>query len=244
MFAAGPNVSEPGTDLMDQFVQNLLTSADGKEAYLLIFGVLVLCGFGLPLPEDVSLIAGGYLVSQDNAKLIPMMLAGYLGIIVGDTCIHLMGRRLGSRVTQVWPFRLLLSEEKHARVEEYFHRYGQWTVMVARFLPGLRAMTYFTAGTARMKYWRFLLFDGIAALVSAPVFVYLGNYFGDDIDQVIHKARRSQAFALVLVVCVVIVWASLRAARNRIRARQIPPDSPAQVPPPAIEAPHPKTGTQ
>jgi membrane protein DedA with SNARE-associated domain len=220
---------------MDQFVQNLLSNSDGVQAYLLIFGILLLCGFGVPLPEDVSLIAGGYLVSQENALLVPMVAVGYLGIIVGDSTIYFIGRRLGSRVTKVWPFRLLLSEEKHVQVENYFHRYGQWTVMGARFLPGIRAMTYFTAGTARMKYWRFLLFDSVAALISAPLFVYLGYYFGDEIDHVIHLARRSQVFALALVVCVVVVWLSLRAIRNRWKARQEeespqPPVQPPQSP--------------
>ncbi len=217
-------------------------NADGLQAYLLIFGILFLCGFGVPLPEDVSLIAGGYLVSQESAQLLPMIVVGYLGIIVGDTTIYFIGRRLGSRVTQVWPFRLILSEEKHARVEHYFHRYGQLTVMVARFLPGLRAMTYFTAGTARMKYVRFLTFDSLAALVSAPLFVYLGYYFGDDIDHVIHLARRSQAFALALVVAVVVVIFSLRAARNRLRTRQEPPAPPQLVPPPPV-APLPRSET-
>jgi membrane protein DedA with SNARE-associated domain len=234
---------------MDQLIQNLLETSGGWQAYLLVFGILFLCGFGVPLPEDVSLIFGGYLVSQESAQLLPMMFVGYLGIIVGDTTIYLIGRRLGSRITQVWPFRLVLSEAKHARVEEYFHRYGQLTVMVARFLPGLRAMTYFTAGTARMKYWRFVTFDSIAALVSAPLFVYLGDYFGDDIDRVIHLARRSQAFALVLVLCVVVVAVSLRAVRNRLRPPG-PPGAggtagaaPTVSPLPRAEAPHPKTGT-
>lgn len=57
-------------------------------------------------------------------------------------------------------------------------RYSNWVLFVARFLPGLRSPIFLTAGmTRRIPFWRFLLLDGLAALISVPVWVYLG-YFG------------------------------------------------------------------
>ena len=67
-------------------------------------------------------------------------------------------------------------------MEQLFAAHGQKIVMAARFLPGVRAVTYFTAGSARMPYLRFILWDGFAALVSAPVFVWLGFHFGEKLD--------------------------------------------------------------
>ena len=81
---------------MESFLFNLVGSTSGVFAYLVVFGILLVCGLGLPLPEDVSLILGGYLVHSGKAELVPMMVTGYLGIIIGDSMIFTFGRRLGS----------------------------------------------------------------------------------------------------------------------------------------------------
>ena len=69
--------------------------------------------------------------------------------------------------------------------------------MVARFLPGLRAPTYFTVGHSRLPYWEFLFFDGVAALVSAPLWVCLGFWFGDDIQEAAKVAARFSNYVLL-----------------------------------------------
>jgi len=77
-------------------------------------------------------------------------------------------------------------------------------VMIARFLPGLRTPTYFTVGHAKLPFWEFLLFDGVAALVSAPLWVCLGFYFGSNIEEAARAARRFGHLILLAVLVVVL----------------------------------------
>jgi len=188
---------------VEAFVINLLTHTRGIPAYLLIFGVLVACGLGVPLPEDISLVMGGFLSHLGVTRLPVMMAVGFLGILTGDSLIYSAGRRVGSLAEGKGFFARVVTPDKRVKVERLFAIHGQKIVMVARFLPGIRAVTYFTAGSAGMPYWRFIFWDGLAALVSAPLFVYLGYRFGGHLRYLKHRIHQGQAIGLiVLIACV------------------------------------------
>lgn len=201
---------------MESIVAQILEGASGAGAYGLVLIVLLACGLGVPLPEDVALITGGFLVFKGAARLDVMILIAFVGILGGDSFAFMLGRRLGDSLTRRWPFRLIITPAKRAKVEGLFARYGEKIVMAARFMPGVRAVTYFCAGAAGMNYGRFLAFDGLAALVSAPVFVLLGWHFGDKIDWLVGAIRRGQWAVVGVVVAVVGVMLLARLVRRRI----------------------------
>src|SRR5512133_1750015 len=188
--------------------------------YAFVFVVLVLCGFGLPMPEDVVLVTGGVLawLASDletatfgamlaDRGLLVMVAVGLCGILAGDSVIFLAGRSFGARVADFRPLRRVITPEKLEKVEKLMRRRGNVVVVIARFLPGLRAPTYFTAGHARLPYWEFLLFDGAAAMVSAPLWVCLGFYFGSDIEAAAHQAQRFGHYILAAMTVVVVILA-------------------------------------
>lgn len=197
-----------------------------------IFAVLLLCGFGLPLPEDVVLVTGGVLAwlargrtvhsvaaMFRDPRLLSMILVGLAGIIAGDSIIFVAGRRFGHRVADFRPLRRIVTPAKLERVEKELRRRGNVLVLLARFLPGLRAPTFFVVGHARLPYWEFFLFDGAAALISAPLWVCLGFWFGSDIQAAAKAAGRFSHFigaaALAIVIAVVVRWRWQRAAERR-----------------------------
>lgn len=200
-----------------------------------VFVVLVFCGFGLPLPEDIVLVTGGVLawLASDlhvatlstmfrDEGFLAMVAVGLAGILAGDSTIYLLGRRFGVRVAEIRPLRRIVSPEKLEQVEKKIRRYGNVVVMIARFLPGLRAPTFFTVGHARMPFWEFLLFDGAAALVSAPLWVAVGFYFGSDIQEAAHAAKRFGhyilAAALAVVGALLVRWLQARRAAQAAQA--------------------------
>ena len=202
---------------MDEFLRSFLESSSGLVAYASVFGVLVACGLGIPLPEDVSLILGGFLVHQGSAALPVMMAVGFLGILSGDSLIYLAGRRFGSKVGRKPGgfFARIITPGKRAKVEGMFARHGQKIVMIARFLPGVRAVTYFTAGSAGMSYSHFIFFDGIAALASAPFFVYLGYHFGGELQMLVNHVRHGQVRVIGAMVVVALTYFLVSRIRKR-----------------------------
>jgi membrane protein DedA with SNARE-associated domain len=205
-----------------------------------VFLALLLCGFGLPMPEDVILVSGGIIAWKASPMreladhpslramlgdpgLLAMAAAGLAGILAGDLVIFLAGRRFGARVADFRPLRRIVSPAKLEQVEKLMRRRGDLVVVIARFLPGLRAPTYFTAGHARMPAWEFLLLDGLAALVSAPVWVCLGFYFGSDLEAAARKATEFGHYIMAGVGVVLLALAArwLHARRARARAASV-----------------------
>lgn len=208
----------------------LLGAESLSFGYGFVFVVLLLCGFGLPMPEDVILVTGGVLAwlaspleevtvaaMMRDRGLLTMIAIGLGGILAGDSVIFYAGRRFGARVADFRPLRRIITPEKLELVERKIRHRGNVVVMFARFLPGLRAPTYFTVGHARMPYWKFALYDGVAALVSAPLWVCLGFWFGSDLQKAAHVAGRFGHYillgvAVVLVALTVRWWTGRRAA--------------------------------
>jgi len=196
-----------------QAILALLTSAHGVPAYGLVFGVLIASGLGLPLPEDVSLVTGGYLSYVGAAGFVPMLAVAFAGILAGDLLIFLAGRRYGSDLAESGWCSRFFSAQKRCRVEQYFERHGDGLVVAARFLPGLRAVTYFVVGTSRMATWRFLLLDSVAACVSAPVWLVLGRKLGRHLPDLLVWVER--VHLLLLGVGGLLVAASVIAMLRR-----------------------------
>lgn len=207
---------------MEALLKTLLLGSHGAMAYLSIFSVLVACGLGIPLPEDISLILGGFLVYKGVANLWVMVATGFCGILVGDSLIYLAGRRVGRRVRtgHGWLARVV-TPARRIVVEGLFARHGEKIVIAARFMPGVRAVTYFTAGSAGMPFARFICFDGLAALGSAPLFVLLGYRFGRHLQQVIELMKRYQLIAVGVLLGTVLLWAAIHRWREIALARKL-----------------------
>lgn len=151
--------------------------------YIAVFGILILCGFGLPVPEDITLVSGGVISGLDFANPHTMCIVGLAGVLLGDSTMFLAGRIFGYRIQRIKTFRKILSPMRFSQIQRKFKQYGLSLLFVARFLPGLRSPIYLVAGMSRrIPYYTFILMDGFAALISVPVWIYLGYFFADNLD--------------------------------------------------------------
>lgn len=181
------------------FLQTLV-SIFMQYGYFAVFGILILCGFGLPVPEDISLTAGGVISGLGYANVHIMFLVGMAGVLIGDSFVFWLGRHYGERALTLPVLRTVLHPERFDKVREQFKKYGRWVVFVGRFMPGLRMPIFFTAGTSKqISLLLFLLTDGFAALISVPIWVYLGYYFAHNFDELMTWVRNGQTIILVLV---------------------------------------------
>ena len=182
-----------------------------ENGYAAVWIALTICGLGLPLPEDVTLVAGGVIAGLGYANVHLMFALCMVGVLLGDATVFLLGRRYGEAMLKWRWIARALPPERFEVVQHKFARYGNRVLFVARFLPGMRTTIYLSAGaTRRVSLLRFLLIDGIAALVSVPVWVYLG-YFGADnhvwLMKWMQRGQNSMWFLLALaLLCVAWLW--------------------------------------
>ena len=188
---------------MDRIVDFLLNFY-GPTPYFLIFGILLACGLGLPIPEDITLFAGGLAAYYGLTELWLTILVAYVGVIVGDSLIFWLGAHYGRKLTKRWIFHRLLPDERLDAVKHQFRKKGNKLIFAARFMPGLRAPIYFSAGTLHLPYRVFLFYDGVAALVSVPTIIGAVYYFGDELDKVVRVIQKIE-HSIFLVITVVIL---------------------------------------
>jgi len=187
----------------------------------------VACGLGLPLPEDVALITGGYLAGKGPpigvGSLPLMILVGLAGILIGDSIIFKAGATYGEALLQTRLGRHIPGERVE-RIIGLFERHGPKFIMMARFLPGVRAVTYFVAGTTGVPYWKFLLYDGIAACASAPGWVLLGYWAGKNrmLRKAWQYAKEVQIGVIGIILAIIILWVAFSLIRRRMRRNEAP----------------------
>jgi membrane protein DedA with SNARE-associated domain len=188
--------------------------------YLGLFGLLLIAGLGVPLPEDIPLLAAGWLVHEGHANLTAMIIIGLLGVLTGDMIIFNMGRRYGEHVVEHRWFRRVVSRSMLTRAEGIFARHGKKIIFAARFMPGLRAVLFATAGIMRVRPLTFLCIDGAAALASVPLLVWLGAKFGEHMERLVGDVRTAQIVAAACLLTFAggwILWKSHRIRRSRER---------------------------
>jgi membrane protein DedA with SNARE-associated domain len=196
------------------------------------FAILFLSGVGLPVPEEVTLLAAGYVASAGAFSPWIASAVAVTAILLGDSVVYYIGRRWGRRALD-GPLRRLLSPERVDRAEQSFHRRRDWFLFGARFLAGVRIVAYFTAGMLRVRYLHFILLDMAGALISGPSSIFLAYFLGkylsiDLIQQRFHHYRNSVFVGVVLVVLVVaLVRLRLRALRRTLLATALQATAPA-----------------
>jgi len=202
---------------MDAIVDYLLNFY-GPVPYLIVFGVLLACGLGLPIPEDITLIIAGLLAYYGLCHLGIMIGVCLAGVMLGDSLVFWLGEKYGRALTKKWFFRKVLPDERLDAARRQFRRHGNKLILVARFMPGLRAPIFFSAGILHLPFRTFFTYDGIAALLSVPAIVGGVYFFGDEIDHFIKAVRRFEhgvlAAVLLVAAFLTLKWARKRRARR------------------------------
>lgn len=203
---------------------NNLIRIFAENGYVAVFIALMICGAGLPLPEDLTLVAGGVIAGLGYVNVHGMFALAMFGVLLGDSAIFLLGHHYGSRILK-WRFvARILTPKRQAMVQEKFSRYGNRVLFIGRFLPGMRTTLYLTAGIShRVSFIRFVLIDGAAALISVPFWVYLG-YFGADNHKWLMKWVGRGQNTLWLLVGIVLVGLLVFWWRQRRRDEHGDPD--------------------
>ena len=186
--------------------------------YWAVIGLVALEGFGVPLPGETMLITAALYAGDTHNLSLPLIIAAaFAGSLVGS---------IGGYAVGYWGgFPLLLRFGKYVRLNEprlklgryLFMRHGAKVVFFGRFVSILRTYAAFLAGTARMSPWRFLLFNGLGAMVWASAWGVVAYLLGEEIN----RLSRSVDIAFGLAAVVAIVGALVFWRRNEARLVQL-----------------------
>ncbi len=196
----------------------IISSMSGAAAYAAIIGILLICGLGIPIPEDITLLAAGLLASAGHITLAGALTAGFVGVMLGDSFLFFMGRRYGAKIFGLPGFRRIFTPSRITAAEGRVRRNGHIICFVARFLPGLRSPIFALAGAMGVRPTVFLMQDGFAALVSVPVWVYLGFWFGNNWEEAFAKVEKVQGYVFGTLALFLVSYIAFRFLRKRTPA--------------------------
>ncbi len=200
---------------------------------LIAFGVFAGAGFGLPVPEEVAIVGAG-LWTASMADRYPMyrwlmLPVCIVGVITADVVLYSVGRYFGTRLLDRAWFRRLVSREKHERIERNFDRYGVNILLFGRLLPGIRSPLFITAGTMRLSVPRFLLADGLGAILGNGLLFFLSFWFGAQFQELVMGVEGEVHRARPLLVLVAILVVGLFFLVHFLR-RPVPTGDPEELP--------------
>jgi membrane protein DedA with SNARE-associated domain len=156
--------------------------------YVGIIAFLALCGCGIPIPEEVALVLAGVLSS--NGQLDPWLAFGscILGALLGDSIMYAFGRRFGHGwLTKHPTVARFVDADKEEKFEKAIRQHGFKMLLFTRFLVGVRGPVYYAAGSAKVPYLRFLMWDAVSATLVVGIVFWLAYKFGSGITKVVRE---------------------------------------------------------
>ena len=217
---------------MNEFLQT--------HGYWAILLVLILTGSGLPIPEEVPIIAAGILAGNYVLNPWGALVCCLAGAVAGDAIMYWIGYHFGRGILHRWWARFI-TPRRERKAEQMFERHGLKLFFVTRFLVALRSPVYLTAGIMRVSFRRFIVIDLICATVVVSTVFGLTYYLSqrisaDDIRKLIHRTELMLTIAVVLVVAAIALY-FLRRYRRRHESGDLKHPAETDPPPPKPEVP-------
>ena len=186
-----------------------------KHGYSVLFGALFAHQLGLPVPGPLFLLAAGALAAAGKLGLVAALVLAIIAAVLGDWPWYEAGRRHGDRVLH-FIHRLARDPDAHdRRAKETFARYGPPILLIAKFVPGLDAVTPPLAGTARTSRLRFMTFDAFGAGIYSGAYAALGYVFSHDLERVAAYAGRAGTVLAGLALAGILMYTVRRYRLTR-----------------------------
>ena len=187
--------------------------------YWAIFFGVMLENAGLLVPGETILLVGGFFAASrpDQFNVVRVMITAATGAAIGDNIGFAIGRHYGRGfLLRVGRF-VFLTPKRLEHMENYFESHGNKTILVARFITGLRVFAGPLAGASRMMPWRvFVAYNIAGAILWSIVITLLGYFFGQSLPLLIKWLRLSGTILLIAAVVIgVIVWRVRRHRANK-----------------------------
>ncbi len=168
---------------------------------------------GFFLPGDSLLFTAGFLASQGLLHILPLLLVTAIGAILGDSAAYYIGKKFGPKIFHRENSRFFKKEYVH-KTEAYYRTHGGKTLVIARFIPGIRAFAPVMAGVGKMKYHTFIIYNILGGVLWTLSLTLGGFYLGKVVPNV-------DRYILPIVIGIILIsllppfLEVMRARRNK-----------------------------
>lgn len=201
-------------------MENWLTDIMNEYGYIGIMFLIAIENIFPPIPSEVILTFGGFMTTTTNLTLFGVIAAATAGSIIGAIFLYIIGLQLDvgrlEKIVNKWGYILRITINDVHRAEEWFAKYGSWTVFFCRFIPLIRSLISIPAGMAHMNAGLFLVFTTLGTLTWNIVLVFLGASVGASWEVIVEymEIYAKVIYILLLFLLIALVWMVLRRKAN------------------------------
>ena len=182
-----------------------ITEALQRDAVWVVFVNVLLKQLGLPVPAVPTLLIAGSLAAS-LGQVGQVLAAAVLASVFADWIWYLVGRAFGYRVLSVLCKLSINPASCVSDTERRFMRWGAWSLVVAKFVPGFSTVAPPIAGSLRMPMPRFVAAAGLGAALWAGAAVVAGWLFRAQVQAALETMSRNGGTAIAVVAGVIGVW--------------------------------------
>jgi membrane protein DedA with SNARE-associated domain len=186
-----------------------------QYSYVGIFSLLTLGIVGLPVPDEFLLTFVGFLIFRGRLDLVPAALAAFLGSVCGITLSYWLGRTLGIYLVTRYGPKVGIGNQQVRLVHDWYARIGGWSLTFGYYIPGVRHLTAYFAGTAEYELPQFALFAYFGAAIWTASFLALGYYLGDGWNAGTRTVREATRVLFWVIVVVLVGYGLWHRARSK-----------------------------
>jgi membrane protein DedA with SNARE-associated domain len=196
-----------------------------RHGYALLFGWVLLEQLGLPIPAAPLLIAAGALARAGKMNLTFAVALAFIAVILADLFWYSLGRYRGVRILKLLCRISLEPDSCVRRTENLFVRHGVYSLLVAKFIPGLNTAAPSLAGIFRMPVRRFIIYDSVGGLFWVVTITSLGLIFSDQLERIALRWGGWLVAALAGSLAAYVLWKFIQRRRflRRLRMARITP---------------------
>ncbi len=149
-----------------------------QYGYLIVFVNLILGLVGLPVPDEILLLAVGYLTKFGSLHYGYALIISFAGAFSGMFISFVVGKKAGQPLTRKLSKWLRVKEKSKKRVKKFMAKYGHLSILIGCFIPGFRQIISYFCGTSNMKMSVYTMYTSIGAFSWCLVFITVGRLIG------------------------------------------------------------------
>jgi membrane protein DedA with SNARE-associated domain len=187
---------------------NAIASVLQDWGYPAMLALLCATGVGSPIPEDLLLVSGGYLISAGVFSWQIALPLSIVGVVASDFLLYTFGRHMRAHSLTGWRARIIPMRRFRSSAP-WFARAGPQAVLLARLVPGTRVIVFITAGFQGVRPLVFLAYDVAGALIWVPLLLWFGVVLGEEIGglgALLSGISRAAFWIILAAVLLLLVW--------------------------------------
>ncbi|MEK4739324.1 alkaline phosphatase [Bacillus cereus] len=154
-----------------------------QYGYWALFFCLWLGIIGMPIPDEMIVMSGGFVSSLGVLSVIPAFLLTYLGVVSGLSLGYILGKIFGIRVLKK------LMKKKKAKYllksQEIVGKYGHYALVISYFIPVVRHIVPYLVGMNNMSFKTYAIYSYVTGFIWTLVYFVLGSIFGKHIEMIV-----------------------------------------------------------